>query len=115
MLHSWYSVINLRADVKLTDDVHKHSGIDDPRPEANFSNIILKLQPYWEYLTTNKKPMTFYKEKNNSAIYQKGADGVYYPINSGVSFKRLYGEFSSNDIQEVDFLEPKGERLGLMI
>jgi hypothetical protein len=59
--------------------------------------------------------MIFYKEKGNSAVYQLGKDGKHYPINSGETFKRLYGEFADNKIIEKDSLNPKGERLGLVI
>jgi hypothetical protein len=63
----------------------------------------------------NEENMIFYKEKGNSAVYQLGKDGKHYPINSGETFKRLYGEFADNKIIEKDSLNPKGERLGLVI
>lgn len=65
----------------------------------------------------NLKKMKFYKEEMNPAIYFKGADNKYYPVNSETSFKRLFGEFKDNEIieSEPDSLQPKGERLGLII
>ena len=70
---------------------------------------------YGAVFNINKKQMTFYQEKGKSAIYQKGADGKYYPWNSGESFTRVNGDFEDNEIIEEDSLEPKGERLGLVI
>ena len=61
------------------------------------------------------KTMIFKKEKGKSTIYQTGADGMNYPINSGETFKRLYGEFDKNNIVEVDVVENKSNRLALII
>lgn len=50
LLHACYFLANQRG-ANLVDDVHQHSGLSDPRPDASFANILLKLQPYWPLLT----------------------------------------------------------------
>lgn len=102
LLHAWYAKLK-HAGINVVDNVHT----------TDYSVIIKSLQPYFNNLITNT--MIFYKEPGNPAIYQKGADGKYYPINSGETFKRLYGEFSENQIQELAEVKPKAERLGLVI
>lgn len=87
-------------------------------PHRTFANKTCygsKLTDVWARdLTSIKNNMIFYKEKNNSAIYQLGADGKYYPIITGELFKKLYGEFEDNEIIEKDYLDPKGHRLAML-
>ena len=80
----------------------------DPEP-------FLDTQVIWTHGELTNETMKFYKEKDSSAVYQKGDNGTYYPINSGDAFNRLYGAFDQHKIIEEDKLEPKGERLGLLI
>ena len=54
LLHEDIFTANQRG-ANLVDDVHQHSGLTDPRPEANYSDIILKLKPYWPLLTQPDK------------------------------------------------------------
>jgi len=93
----------------------------------NNGNFVKKLE--WNYafgqsafkynLTTNFdiNNMIFYKEKGDTtgALYYKSPADIYYPINSGVSFNKLFGDFSNHIIKEIDHVHPKGERLGLML
>jgi hypothetical protein len=51
LLHAEYFLAN-QTGAHLVDDVHQHSGIDDPRPQANYSDILLKLKPYWPLLAS---------------------------------------------------------------
>ncbi|MFA6304535.1 MAG: M23 family metallopeptidase [Patescibacteria group bacterium] len=61
-----------------------------------------------ETLTTQNN-MTFYKEKDKSSVYIKGADNIYYPIITGKHFLTLFGDWKDNKINEVDSLEPKSD------
>lgn len=54
LLHACYFLANQKG-ANLVDDVHQHAGVDDPRPNANYSDILLKLKPYWTLLTTQDK------------------------------------------------------------
>jgi hypothetical protein len=51
LLHACYFLANQKG-ANLIDDVHQHSGLTDPRPEANYSDILLKLKPYWSFLVS---------------------------------------------------------------
>ena len=91
---------------------------DNIVPHRTFANKTCygsRLSDDWARdLTSNKNDMIFYKEKDNSAVYQLGVDGVYHPIITGELFKALYGEFEDNEIVEKDSLEPKGQRLAML-
>lgn len=52
-LHIFYTLLN-QAGIGLVDDVHQHStDLNEPRPEANFSDIVNnKLKPYWSLLAS---------------------------------------------------------------
>lgn len=50
------------------------------------------------YSLKKKEPKIFYKELDKPTIYQKGDDGMYYPFKSSDAFKRLNGEFTTNQI-----------------
>jgi hypothetical protein len=45
--------------------------------------------------------MKFYKIENKSPIYQLGADHLYHRVGDENTFKRLYGEFSDNVIENI--------------
>jgi hypothetical protein len=45
--------------------------------------------------------MKFYKVENKSPIYQLGADHLYHRVGDENTFKRLYGEFSDNVIENI--------------
>jgi len=91
---------------------------DNIVPHRKFANKTCygsRLSDSWARdLTGINNDMVFYKEKNNSAVYQLGADGKYHPIITGELFKSLYGEFEDNEIVEKDSLEPKGHRLAML-
>lgn len=63
-LHNWYFILNSQG-INLVDDVHKHSNITDPNPQANFSDIVLKLKPYWPLLTRKGEPMLIINNTSN--------------------------------------------------
>ena len=95
---------------KIPDYNNGFFGYIDPEP------FLPKVRwTFGELDKLRQNEMKFYKEVGDSAIYQKGADGIYYPINSGKTFKRLYGEFEDYVIEEVPEITPRGERLGLLI
>ena len=71
LLHAWYYLAKIRGNWALKDDVHTHSGYQDPRPHANFSNIVNKLKPYWnvicslpmlQHITLAKRKITAHPE-----------------------------------------------------
>lgn len=49
------------------------------------------------YLKKKIKNM-FYKTPDKSAVYQLGADGLYYPILDGTYFKKLFGSYANASI-----------------
>jgi hypothetical protein len=46
LLHAWYYLAKLNG-APVEDDVHKFSGIYDPRPDATYVVIVNKLRPYF--------------------------------------------------------------------
>lgn len=70
LLHNWF------WKLKEKDTVHNHSGIYDPLPQANFSDIILKLKPRWAELSdkTMNNQARIVKSKNSPTVY------VVYPM-----------------------------------
>jgi len=57
----------------------------------------------------NTKIVNFYKEKDKSSVYLKGADGNYYPIITGKHFISLFGDWKDNQIIEVDTIDHKSD------
>ena len=66
LLHAWYFLIRQRARIYLKDEVHIHSTFDDPRPKANYSDIVYKMKPYWAYLS--QKSMLYHITINGRRI-----------------------------------------------
>lgn len=52
--HADYYLARLNGS-PYQDDVHRLSGMDDPRPEARFDTVLVKLKPYWRFLAQAEK------------------------------------------------------------
>jgi hypothetical protein len=57
LLHAAYFLVNQKG-ANIVDDVHQHASTTDPRPQANFSDILLKLKPYWSSLVQDSSTAT---------------------------------------------------------
>lgn len=75
-LHAWYYQIAYRGGPNLTDDVHRHTSIQDPRPEAQYGDIILKLKNYWPLVTNQGKSL-----ENQSSMQTRNEEVKVYTIN----------------------------------
>ena len=131
----WYEageLVGLCGHTGKTSGSHLHFGI---RPheylENGNSKVMYPNNGYWGYVNPalfmpqciwtfgelkalKLKDMIFYKERNDSAIYQLGKDDKYHAFHSGETFKSLHGEFEDNKIMEQALLEPKGKPLALI-
>lgn len=67
LLHACYFLASQKG-ANLVDDVHQHGGIDDPRASANYSDILLKLKPYWPVLTATQDKQTLIRSLQLKAI-----------------------------------------------
>lgn len=71
LLHNWFWTL------KVQDTTHQHAGIYDPRPDANFSHIILQLKPRWAELSNHMANQAkIVKSKFSNIVY------ICYPIPS---------------------------------
>lgn len=81
LMHAWYTLVNWRANTQFVDDTHQHSGITNPDPKGNYSDIVLKLKPYWDYLIDQSEQYHPIINKRFMLVYKKeGEPSLYAPI-----------------------------------
>lgn len=94
-------------------------GYEDDCPVIfdHYEPFIKKLTPDYDFHTygmrydINRKNMIFYKEIENSAIYQYNAKGEYVPFVNAKAFTDLYGDFADHDIVVKSKITPKSDNL----
>ncbi len=74
LFHSWYTLAK-RNDVQMEDRVHQFSGFTDPRPEANYTNIVKEFEPYFASIT---KASVAKRETAKPTIVDRIVEIVWY-------------------------------------